>query len=143
MIARETIYSTFFDLVKVAPGLKRTGRRLMHWSELSIPDQPALFMVQNRELAIVQTKLPTKWELKVDLWLYANTGGDEADAPMTILNPIIDAIVNKLLPPSHVGEQTLGGLVERCRIDGSVETDEGTLGTQAVVIIPVSILVPQ
>jgi hypothetical protein len=37
---------------------------------------------------------------------------------------------------------TLGGLVNYCRIEGDIETDEGLLGEQAVAIIPVSILVP-
>jgi len=143
MNTRETIYQALFSLVTTGLTWRTSSRRLEHWSNLSAEQQPALFLVQKGETAIVQTKIPTKWELRCELWLYANTSADRSVVPMSLLNPLIDAIVNKLVPPGHIGEQTLNGLVERCRIDGQIETDEGVLGDQAVVIIPVTMFVPQ
>jgi hypothetical protein len=143
MIARETIYTALFALVTAAPGLKKTSRRLIAWEEVAPADQPALFMVQRTEMAKVVTRLPTVWTLKVDLVLYGNNSAQDSVAPMSLLNPIVDYIVAAMLPPIVPYEQTLGGLVERCRIDGEIITDEGVLGNQAVVVIPVEIFVPQ
>jgi len=140
MTPRETIYQALMDLL-VDPEIKTLSRRLKHWSEVPPGDQPALFITQKLETAKFTTRMPTSWVLSVDLWLYVNTGGDSDKTPMSIVNPILDRIVQKLLPASGVEEQTLGGLVERCRIDGAIETDEGVLGDQAIITIPVTMLV--
>lgn len=145
MIARETIYAALFNLLASTTGLKTASRRVKFWGDVAPADQPALFLVQKSEAAKITTKLPTIWTLHADIVLYANNGGQGNDflPPMTQLNPIIDLIVSKLLPGSGLEEQTLGGLVERCRIEGDIATDEGALGDQAIVIIPITILVPQ
>ena len=145
MTSRESIYSALFALLAVTPGLNLSSRRLRMWTEVASADQPALFLVQKADSAKIVTKIPTVWTLHADIILYGNNGGqdDRDSAPMTQLNPIIDAIVAKLLPPADAVEQTLGGLVERCRIEGEIITDEGILGDQAVVVIPLTILVPQ
>ena len=143
MRSRELIYQTFFSLVTSAPGIKTSGRRLLQYTEVSPPDQPALFMVQKREAAKIQTKLPTIWTLYVDLVLYGHNSGQPSVAPMSLLNPIVDSIVNILLPSFQPDDQTLGGLVHRCRVEGDIVTDEGMLGDQAIIVIPVTIYVPQ
>ena len=38
-------------------------------------------------------------------------------------------------------KQILDGLVMDCRIDGKIETDEGTLGAQSVAIVPITVLI--
>lgn len=148
MNSRESIYAALFTLVSGTTGIKTSGRRIRPWEEVSFSDQPALFQVQKSEEAKVVTHIPTVWTLKVDLVLYVNNSGQDsgpgAVAPMTIANPIVDAIVTALLPnPATSNEQTLGGLVIRCRIDGEIVTDEGALGNQAVVVIPVTLFAPQ
>lgn len=143
MIDREQIYQAAFDLAKNTSGAKSFSRRLKHWSDVPHADQPALFMVQRRETAKVTTKIPTIWTMGIDFVLYGHNSGQDSVAPMSTLNPIIDAIVAAFLPAGGVEEQTLGGLVERCRIDGEILTDEGVLGDQAIVVIPITILVPQ
>lgn len=144
MTPRETIYAAVFALARATSGIKSGGRRLKHWGEVSPADQPAIFMVQRTETADVSTKIPTKWSLRVDLVLYGHNSGQPNVAPMTSLNPIIDAIVASINPPEagFPEEQTLGGLVTRCRVDGDILTDEGQLGDQAVVVIPVTIFTP-
>lgn len=144
MSPRETIYNALFELVKgTSTTYKTVSRRLLHWADVAAADQPALFLVQGSQTADFVQKMPTRWTLEATIYLYANTNGNEQQAPMEILNPLIDAIVSNLLPQEVSGEQTLGGLVERCRIDGAIETDEGVLGSQAVVIIPVTMFLPQ
>lgn len=141
---REPIYTALFALVSAATGLKTVGRRLKHFEEIGFADQPALFMVQKSETSKVTTKMPTVWTLHVDVVLYGTNSGQQSVAPMSSLNPIVDAISASLLPSAPtMEEQTLGGLVERCRIEGEIVTDEGSLGDQAVVVIPVTILVTE
>jgi hypothetical protein len=135
---REAIYSALFALVSTAPGLVTTSRKLLHWNDVQSSARPALFQAQKGETAIQSTGLPTKWMLGVDIYVYVSTKG--TDHPGAVLNPILDAIAAKLDMPFPGQPQTLGGLVQYARIDGRIETDEGTLGDDAVAIIPVSIL---
>ena len=87
--------------------------------------------------------MPGIWTLSVDLLIYINTGGNDSNViPTMVINPILDAITARLVPPLHIGDQTLGGLVHRCRIDGTIELVEGVQGDQAFAIIPVQIFAP-
>lgn len=136
---RELIYSKVFALVSAIPGFVVKSRRLKHWADVEPCDQPALFMIQKKEIAVSPIKMSTKWTLHAEIYLYANTGGDEKAVVSSILNPLTDA-VHALFTPNQAGcEQTLDNLVEKCRIEGAIETDEGVLGYQGVVIIPITI----
>ena len=138
MSPRESIYAALFTLVSAAPGLFTKSRKLLHWNDVPASQRPALFMAQRRETAMQVTGRPTVWTLQVDLYVYVSTLGN--DYPGEVLNPILDAITAQLDYPFAGQPQTLGGLVQWARIEGSIETDEGTLGNDAVAIISVSIL---
>jgi len=137
MIQREPIYAALFALLAASGGYVTTSRRLLHWNDVSKEQQPALFQAQRNELAKTDTGKPTVWTLNVDVYVYVRTDGGAPPGP--ILNPLLDAI-EAALAPAGSNVQTLGGLVHYARIDGAIETDEGTLGDQAVAIIPISIL---
>lgn len=139
---REPIYAALFALVSGAAGFRTTSRRLRHWSAVEAAEQPALFQVQKKETAQQAEGSPPLWRAELDLYLYCQAP-DDATAPTTVLNPLLDAIEAALLPtgPDAVaGALTLGGLVKHCWIAGAVETDEGALGGQAVAIVPIEIL---
>lgn len=85
--------------------------------------------------------LPPRWTLTADLFVYVQAP-DDATAPATVINPLLDAIEAALAPDPVDNLQTLGGLVAHCWIAGKIETDEGVLGGQAVAIVPIEILVP-
>jgi hypothetical protein len=140
---REPIYAALFALLSGIPEIKYSSRRLRAFSDIGCVDQPALFMEQKSDSCAVVTRMPSIWTLSVDLLVYINTGGnDPSVVPSSVMNPIIDAVVARLVPPLHIGDQTLGGLVQRCRIDGTIEYVEGVQGDQAFAIIPVQILTP-
>ena len=142
-MTREPIYSALFALVSAVSGIKVSSRRVRAFADIGSGDQPALFMEQKSEQQDVTTKMPGKWTLHVDLLVYVNTGGNELSVvPSTVLNPILDGICAALVPPPAIGEQTLGGLVARCRLDGSIEIVEGVQGDQAFAIIPVVVFTP-
>jgi hypothetical protein len=142
MISREPIYAALFGLLETAADFAVVDRRLRHWSDVSPPEQPALFMAQKTELASVKTLgAPTVWTLAVDLYLYVHSS-DPHLAPATVLNPLLDAVEAALAPSATTGLQDLGlpATVQHAYISGKIETDEGVLGDQAIAIVPVEIL---
>lgn len=141
--AREAIYAAIFAKASGVATFKLSGRRFKHWSTVAPTDQPALFQTQGQETPEQSRGLPAKWTVRVDLWVFVNTGGDESVAISPMLNPIVDAIEAAFVPPNvgvNGNAQTLGGLVSHCWIDGQVEYFEGVLGDQAIVIIPIGAL---
>jgi hypothetical protein len=137
---REAIYAALFALVSAADGLVTTSRKLKHWSDVPASQRPALFQAQAREtvLATAVNGLPSRWLLEATLYVYVSTPG--ALSPGEVLNPILDAITVALAPTPAGAPQTLGGLVEYARIEGAIESSEGTLGDDEVALIPVRIL---
>ena len=140
MIEREPLYAALFAKLSALPGFVTTSRKLKHWSDVGASEQPALFQAQKSETPAQSTGSPAEWKLHLDLYLYAQSVG--ADSPATILNPLLDAVCNLFEPENPVTNRcTLGGLVHYARIAGTIETDEGALGDQAVCIVPIEILV--
>lgn len=136
---REPIYSALFAKLAGSAGYVTTSRRLKHWNDVQPEQQPALYLAQKGEIALTVRGQPTKWTLTVDVYVYVRTTGEQSPGPL--LNNLLDAIEAALAPNAIENAQTLGGLCEWCRIEGAIETDEGTLGDQAVAIIPIHLLV--
>ena len=138
---REAIYSALFARLQSAFPWNTSSRVLLHWSEVPPVQQPAIFLAQVNETAQTITRQHTKWMLNVRVFIYANSQTPNGKAPATVMNAIIDAVVAAMAPPVPGLEvQNLGGLVDWARIEGTIETDEGLLGDQAVAIIPIAIL---
>ncbi|MGH6980094.1 MAG: hypothetical protein ACREFC_02705 [Stellaceae bacterium] len=142
---REPIYQALFALLAGASGFATASRRLRHWSDVAAAEQPALFLAQKSETAEQRRGLPTKWICDVDAYVYCHAP-DDATAATTVLNPLLDAIEAALAPGAGAdlaaNAQTLTGLAYQAWINGKIETDEGTLGGQAVAIVPIRITVP-
>lgn len=136
---REAIYSALFTRLSGIAGLKTKSRILVHWTDVPAEQRPALYQSQSTEMPITKTGEPQKWLLSVDVYIYVQTDG--MTPPSTVLNPIIDAI--EAIFPLHpiTGKHTLDAPgVEWARIEGTIQTDEGTLGNQAVAIVPIQVL---
>lgn len=138
---REVIYGGVFDWLRTHSGddVRTWSRRLRHWNDVPEIEQPAVFLAQNGEQI---DRLRAVWTLRMDVYVYVSVGGDENAVTATPMNHIIDKIADALRPRRELGEieQTLGGLVLDCRIEGKIETDAGVLGAQSVAIIPLVIL---
>jgi hypothetical protein len=142
MIAREPIYAALWALASGSASFALAERRLKHWSDMGPAEQPALFMSEKGSTARVKALgVPVVWTLYADLYLYAHSS-DPYRAPAMILNPLLDAVEAALAPMPTTGIQDLGlpGMVQHAYIAGRIETDEGTLGDQAIAIVPVEIL---
>ena len=141
MTSRETIISALFTLLQGTAGINTSSRKVKHWSEVTQREQPALFLAQGKEtLQAAKMGEPVRHTLTAMVYLYAHTQADSKTAPSQILNPVVDAIEAALHPTFEGTKQTLGGLVVHAGIVGTIETDEGALGDQGVVIIPIEIV---
>ena len=147
---RENIYAAIFAFwsgltVGGSPAFKFATRKLKTWEDVEAENQPALLQLQRRETVTKPRGLPAKWTLSIDLYLYVHTGAlmDTDIVPSQLLNPLMDAIEGAMTIDDMSNDAcTLGGLVSHCYIDGAVETFEGNLGDQAVMIIPITVVVP-
>ena len=134
---REAIYAALFARLQASATFKTTSRKLLHWVDVPAVQQPALFQAQRNETAATVPGQPTVWQFQVDVYIYVHTQGDKSLAPSQIINPLVDAVVALLAPNPIDNKCTLGGLVQHAWIEGAIQTDEGTLGDQAVSIIPI------
>jgi hypothetical protein len=136
---REAAYLALFAKVQTVPGLKTCTRDLQHWSDCPSESQPALYLqVAGESRSNAGRYLPPRIELQAKLWVYVDTG-EGAAGP--VINPILDAIDAAITTPLGCDTQTLGDVVQHCWIDGQTEIFEGGLGSQAVAIVPVNLLI--
>lgn len=140
----EAIFQALFQLVSGVTangsGFVTAGRKLRHWTDVPAPNQPAVYQCQGPEYYKTRQGLPPIVTLTCKLWLYAKYPPDGSPSS-PVLNPLKDAIFAALAPSPVTGVQSLGGLVYHAWIEGETLTDEGVLGDQAVILIPVKILV--
>ncbi len=119
------------------------SRRVKLWSEVAIADQPALFLGEHGEgVAYTGDSSPGRTTLNVDLLIYTSAGRDPDCVPASDLNVAIEALFTALAPDQTTGRQTLGGLVQNCRIEGRVIKDPGDLDGQGLALAPLRILIP-
>lgn len=138
-LVRETIYGALFDRLKTIPGLKLTSRRLKSITDTPGNFLPALYMAQTYQKPYYEPGRQTQWELGADVYIYARDPLNQN--PGAIINPLVDGLQNALAFDNTMQNAcTLGGLALKCEI-GELETDEGTMGEQAIVRAPVTILV--
>lgn len=141
MINRESIYAAAFAKFSAISDFQTKSRRIKHWSDMAPPDMPAIFMNQRSEAPIQEKKLPTKWQLGVDIVMYVHTGGDHSITPASLLNPLVGKLEAALKPDPLSGYTTLSiPGVSHCWIGGPIQYDEGALGDIGVVIVPIEIL---
>lgn len=138
---REEIYSALWARLP-QDQFAYASRRVRMYTDLADGEFPSLMMSQGPEVAQKVTRQPVKWTFSVELLIYVHTGGDLNDVPAMHLNPLVDIVTNALKPDPAFAELTLGGLVERCSVEGEITTDGGSLDVHGFAIIPVTIVVP-
>lgn len=128
-----------FNLGAGLVGFTTSSTKLKHWNDVGKSAQPAFFLSQGPQVpqGPPAPGAPRAWLLDYTARIYVNTAGD-AD-PASALNPILDAIEALFVSPLGT-PQTLGGLVQWARIEGAIETFEGTLGDQEVALITFRLL---
>lgn len=144
--SREEVWQALFALLKtIGPIMFTTyDRRVLPAPEFKPGDQPALLLcelgdeVQRQQVLSKQT-----WHGMIIGYAIKPS---KATPGITIINPMIDAVMNVLNadPTSGTLQQTLGGLVSECWVEGEIIKNTGDTNEdgQAVFSIPIRILVP-
>lgn len=140
----ETIYQALFNRLSGIDGFVTTSRRLKHFNNVAPDARPALFITQGNQTEVPVKGLDAKVELEAEVYIYIHEN-DPAIPPSIQLNQLIDQVRTKLAPdyPDMCEYQTLGGLVEHCWVEGTIEVFEaveGMLDDQGIAIIPIRIL---
>ena len=140
----EAIYQALFDLLSNIDGVVTTSRRLKHFNHVSAEMRPALFVTQGNQTEVPVKGLDAKVELEAEVYIYIHES-DPSIPPSIQLNQMIDQIRTVIAPeyPEMCEYQTLGGLVEHCWIEGTIEVFEAVenmLDDQGIAIIPIRIL---
>lgn len=139
MLQRESIYAPLFERLSLVAGFKTKSRILRHWNDVPEREQPALFMACTYQRPSYQMGRPVEWRLGAQVYIYAHTDG--RTPPGVVLNTLLDSVLGLFAFDNPMQNAcTLGGLCLHAQ-PGDVETDEGTLGSQAVAQFPIDILV--
>jgi len=141
MPSREQIMSALFALVSGSSPFVTKARRLKLWTDVSEAEKPAIFQYERDDIYSNGKQYLPIVEMNVELYVYTAPGMDSGVTPISMLNPLLDAIDSALRPgPAANGRQTLGGLVSHCYIDGKVMKDPGDIDGDGIAVIPVKIL---
>lgn len=121
-----------------------TGDRLKMWGECQ---QPAAFLVEHDEQSVQKTGMPYRCVLQFKVVIYQDTAQDRSVSGAVLNRKMQEAFEKVIAPlpsdPGHREERnTLGGLCHHVWVEGSTFKDGGDLDGQAVLVIPVNVLVP-
>lgn len=141
----EAIYQALFERLSTnVEGLRTASRRLRHFNNVLPDERPAMFITQGNQQEVPVHGLDSKVELAAEIYIYIHEA-DRDKPPSSQMNIFIDRVREAIKPdhPDFNESQTLGGLVEHCWIEGTVEVYEAVenmLDDQAIAIIPIRIL---
>lgn len=140
----ESIYQALFNRLSGIDGFVITSRRLRHFNNVQPEERPALFITQGNQTEVPMKGLDAKVELEAEVYIYIHES-DKAIPPSVQLNQMIDKVRTAIAPdyPEMCEYQTLGGLVEHCWIEGTIEVFEAVenmLDDQGIAIVPIRML---
>lgn len=120
-------------------------RRLKMWGNVDPGAQPTAFLVQHNERYESYGVGLVKRYLDMGLWCYAPSGEEDVVGD-DLLDFMTSGIETALKPDDQArNEFTLGGLVYWCRIvrgSGIYVRDPGDIDSQALLVLPIVILIP-
>lgn len=126
---------------------KTKTRRIKLFSDVTDKEQPWIGQAEHGETFTKNTTLPYRRVFKAQWMVYHQDGKQPKSEPTVLNNLIIDALESATAPkPSDPGflddRNTLSGLVHHCYIDGEVFKDPGDIDNQALIVVPITLLVP-
>ena len=159
-MSREAIFKALFALTEGvewnvgtedAPVMQGFGasrtRRIALFTDVPVPAQPWLGQAEHRETFGQVTNRPYRNVYGASWIVYHSAGKNKKFEPTIVNNLILDALEKAIAPkPVDPGfldrRNTLSGLVHHCYLDGEVLKDPGDIDDQAMLVIPIRILVP-
>lgn len=146
MTPRESAVGALINLVANAYAWKLgPTRRLKLWSDVPAASRPACFVFEGgQETYSWSESACPKRTIEIRLFIYLNAK-DPSVAGAALVNNVLDAIDAAFsLSGSDIvlGRNTLGGSVYHCRIEGKPLKDPGDLDGDALVIVPIKLVLP-
>jgi hypothetical protein len=144
-VPRRQISQALFAQLRTAYNWARSERGTEIWSNVAPVDQPFLGLLCPREAASEpQAWGLTRWERFYFAMIYMRRDQaplEEGEYFSDLIDDLLDAI-DKVLAGDLPGEaNTLGGLVTQCTIEGDIMVDAGILDNQAVILVPIHVIV--
>lgn len=158
-VTREQVFGALFALTQsvnwnigtevdpIFETFKTRTRRIVLFSDVPDKEQPWIGQAEHGETSAKNTTLPYRRIWKAQWMVYHQAGKQPKALPTVRNNLILDALEQAIAPkPSDPGfldaRNTLSGLVHHCFIEGEVFKDPGDIDNQALIIVPITILVP-
>ena len=121
------------------------SRKLKLWSDVPAVSRPACFLFEGglESYAWSEGAIP-KRVIEAKIFAYLNAR-DHATIGASLLDDLMDALDSAFVPSgadSALGRNTLAGAVYSCRIDGKILKDPGDLDGDALLIVPVKLILP-
>lgn len=155
---RSQVFSALFKLIlTIPPPVGKTwntqSQHLVDWEQCPGDAQPAIFLHRGPQTFNQKTFGVTKLQFRATVWIYFNVGGLKTSStyPDQLTDQFLDSIEQTFQTDPINGRLTLGTytdpttgrtepLVYHCWVDGTVFFDSGLTDDQAIIIIPISIL---
>jgi hypothetical protein len=146
MTSREAALGALADLLASAyDWATGPSRRLKLWSDVPMANRPACFIFEGGfETYSWSEGAIAKRVLEARVFIYLNAK-DPTVIGASLLNDVMDALDSAFEISGQdmlIGRKTLGGLVYHCRIDGRPMKDPGDLDGDALLIVPVKLILP-
>jgi hypothetical protein len=144
--SREDVMAALTSLIAAAyPWKLGPARRLRLWSDVPSVNRPACFLFEGGEErhSWSASAIP-KRVLEIRLFIYLNAKDQNVNGA-SLINDVLDALERAFTLSSSdlcTGRNTLDGLVHHCRIDGKILKDPGDLDGDALVIVPIEVVLP-
>jgi hypothetical protein len=150
-MTREPIFAALFALgqtitwtdpeTQESVGFGYSNRRIQTSDQIPAELMPALLQGVGPEDFKVLAGLPPKRTLSANWLIYYKPNL----TPLTtdpLTNAILDGVEGVFVPDSPNGTVTLGGLVAHAWIEGEVFKAAGDLNDQAMIVVPIKLLIP-
>lgn len=132
---------TFATAINGATTWRTVSNRLRLWSDVSVDQQPAAFLVTHREMDEYRGLGLYRRKLDLGIWCYCRSDSLPGAPMLDTMMDAFEAAFNPADNPS-TNSNTLGGLVYWCRIEGRVFKDPGDIDFQTLLIVPLSVEMP-
>lgn len=124
-----------------------TSRRVKLWADVPHEQQPACFQAEHATIESQVSGMPYKTTLEANWIIYHAFSMADGVEGVKYNTAILSGVRAALAPlPSDPGyyekRNTLGGLVYHCFISGRVFKDPGDIDGEAMMVVPIKLLVP-
>jgi hypothetical protein len=143
---RESAIGALMNIVANAyPWKLGPARRLKLWSDVPAANRPACFLFEGGQetYSWSESAIP-KRVIEVRVFVYLSVK-DPSIVGAALLNNVMDAFDAAFALSGSdllVGRNTLGGMVYNCRIDGKALKDPGDIDGDALLIVPIKLILP-